>query len=63
MAILVTGFEPNDDGLNASKVLVESLLPPLPVQAQKQWLATPFIPLNMARDALALVLVALADLD
>ncbi len=25
MNILVTGFEPNDDGLNASKILVESL--------------------------------------
>ena len=25
MTILVTGFEPNDDGLNASKILVESL--------------------------------------
>jgi len=35
-------------------------IPPLPIQAQKQWLATPFIPLSMARDALALVLVALA---
>ncbi len=35
-------------------------LPPLPIQAQKQWLGTPFIPLSMARDALALVLVELA---
>lgn len=35
-------------------------IPPLPIQAQKQWLGTPFIPLSMARDALALVLVALA---
>ena len=25
MSILVTGFEPNDDGLYASKILVESL--------------------------------------
>lgn len=25
MTILITGFEPNDDGLNASKILVESL--------------------------------------
>jgi pyroglutamyl-peptidase len=25
MRILVTGFEPNDDGSNASKILVESL--------------------------------------
>lgn len=36
-------------------------IPPLPIQAQKQWLATPFIPLSMARDALAFVLVALAN--
>ena len=35
-------------------------IPPLPVQAQKQWLGTPFIPLSMAREALALVLVDLA---
>ncbi|MHB1245420.1 MAG: pyroglutamyl-peptidase I [Sulfuriferula sp.] len=35
-------------------------IPPLPIQAQKQWLTTPFIPLSMARDALAFVLVALA---
>ena len=35
-------------------------IPPLPVQAQKQWPGTPFIPLNMARDALALVIVELA---
>ncbi|MHB1174058.1 MAG: pyroglutamyl-peptidase I [Sulfuriferula sp.] len=37
-------------------------IPALPIQAQKQWLATPFIPLSMARDALALVLAALADI-
>lgn len=37
-------------------------IPPLPVQAQKQWWATPFIPLSMARDALAWVLVALAEI-
>ncbi len=36
-------------------------IPPLPIQAQKQWLGTLFIPLSMARDALALVVVALAD--
>jgi pyroglutamyl-peptidase len=35
-------------------------IPPLPIQAQKQWLGTPFIPLSMAREALALVLVDLA---
>ena len=35
-------------------------IPALPVQAQKQWLGTPFIPLSMAREALALVLVDLA---
>ena len=35
-------------------------IPLLPVQAQKQWLGTPFIPLSMAREALALVLVDLA---
>lgn len=35
-------------------------IPPLPIQAQKQWLATPFIPLGMAREAMALVLVELA---
>ncbi|MEO6146780.1 MAG: hypothetical protein ABIT70_06960 [Sulfuriferula sp.] len=35
-------------------------IPPLPIQAQKQWPGTPFIPLSMARDALALVLIELA---
>ena len=31
-------------------------IPPLPVQAQKQWPGTPFMQLSMAREALALVL-------
>jgi pyroglutamyl-peptidase len=35
-------------------------IPPLPIQAQTQWFATPFIPLTMARDALAIVLAELA---
>ncbi len=35
-------------------------IPPLPIQAQKQWLDTPFIPLSMAREALTLVLTELA---
>jgi pyroglutamyl-peptidase len=35
-------------------------IPPLPIQAQKQWPGTPFIPLSMARDALVLVLIELA---
>ena len=30
MSILVTGFEPNDDGLNASKILIESMRDDLP---------------------------------
>lgn len=30
MTILVTGFEPNDDGLNASKILVESFATDIP---------------------------------
>ncbi len=30
MSILVTGFEPNDDGLNASKILIESVRDDLP---------------------------------
>lgn len=30
MTILLTGFEPNDDGLNASKILVESLATDIP---------------------------------
>ena len=37
-------------------------IPPLPIQAQRQWPDTPFIPLGMARDALALILVELAGL-
>ncbi|MGV8934455.1 MAG: hypothetical protein ACOH1I_07515 [Gallionellaceae bacterium] len=37
-------------------------VPPLPVQAQTQWLATPFIPLGMAREALALILLDVAVL-
>lgn len=37
-------------------------IPPLPIQAQKQWLGTPFVPLSMARDALALVLAELANM-
>ena len=53
-------------GLHQAKV--ESLnlmcgfmhIPVLPVQAQKQWLGTPFIPLSMVREALALVLIDLA---
>ena len=35
-------------------------IPPLPIQAQTQWLATPFIPLTMAREALAIVVAELA---
>ena len=35
-------------------------IPPLPIQAQTQWLATPFIPLSMAREALSFVLAELA---
>ena len=35
-------------------------IPPLPIQAQTQWLGTPFIPLTMAREALAMVLAELA---
>jgi len=35
-------------------------IPPLPSQAQNQWPGTPFIPLSMARDALALILIELA---
>lgn len=35
-------------------------IPPLPSQAQNQWPGTPFIPLGMAREALALILVELA---
>jgi pyroglutamyl-peptidase len=35
-------------------------IPPLPVQAQKQWLGTPYIPLSMAREALSIVLNELA---
>jgi pyroglutamyl-peptidase len=30
MSILITGFEPNDDGLNASKILIESMREDLP---------------------------------
>jgi pyroglutamyl-peptidase len=37
-------------------------IPPLPIQAQKQWPGAPFIPLGMARDALALVLAELAGM-
>lgn len=37
-------------------------IPPLPIQAQNQWLGTPFIPLSMAREALALVLTELAGM-
>ncbi len=35
-------------------------IPPLPVQAQKQWPGTPFVPLSMTRDAMALILLELA---
>ena len=35
-------------------------IPALPSQALKQWPGTPFIPLSMAREALALILVELA---
>lgn len=37
-------------------------VPPLPIQAQTQWPGTPFIPLSMAREALALVLKELAGM-
>lgn len=37
-------------------------IPPLPIQAQKQWLGTPFIPLSMAREAVALVIKGLASM-
>jgi pyroglutamyl-peptidase len=34
-------------------------IPPLPVQALKQWPGTPFLPLGMAREALAMILIEL----
>jgi pyrrolidone-carboxylate peptidase len=35
-------------------------IPALPIQAQTQWLGAPFIPLAMAREALAMVIKELA---
>ena len=38
-------------------------LPPLPMQTRTQWPDTPFIPLDMAREALTLILVELAGMS
>ena len=79
MSILLTGFEPNDNGLNASQILVESFnndlpknlssfahllhFPPLPIQAQTQWQETPFMSLDMTRKALEIILLELIKKD
>lgn len=55
-------------GLHYGSIVDKSLkcgfvhIPPLPSQAMRQWPETPFMPLSMTREALALILVELAAL-